>query len=383
MKLAESKILQSILNKTFFLFVISFILTLPFHYNLFPNIGQFLRPFTESLNQNFVHSNDLYLHSDSSMMITNTIALFLLSLVASIFWAIIRKKNADSIHFWLYRMSAYYLSLTLLIYGCNKLFKYQFFFPEPNTLFTPLGQLSPDILYWSSMGSSLSYNIFAGLLEILPALLLLFSKTRMLGALIALGVLINVMMINIGFGIEVKTYTSFLILLSLILIQPHIKRLYAFFISNTPPLSINQKLNCNSAYLKKNQPILKLIVIAFIFSEALLPYFTTGQWNGDKIPKIYMHGAYNIEDNPLGIERVFIHNGGYFITQDKFDHFSDFQMTWNQDILTLTNYENHSCQLSLFKKSRNTFQLTGLFFNKPVNWKLKQVELKQLAIFNN
>ncbi len=383
MKFTESKLLQSLLNQPFFLFVISFILTLPFHYNFLPNIGQFLRPFTESLNQNFVHTNDLYLHSDSAMMITNTIGLLLLSIAISVLWAIIRLKKTDYIHFWLYRISAYYLSLTLLIYGCNKLFKYQFFFPEPNTLFTPLGQLSPDILYWSSMGSSHSYSIFAGLIEILPALLLLFGKTRMLGALIALGVLINVMMINIGFGIEVKTYTSFLILLCIILIQPHFKRLYAFFISNTTPLTADEKPSFSSIHFKKVQPIIQFIVITFIFLEAFLPYFTTGQWNGDKIPKIYMHGAYIVEDNPIDIERVFFHNDGYFITQNKSDHFSDYQMTWNQDILTLTNYENHSCQLSLFKKSKNTFQLTGLFFNEPIDWKLRQVELEQLAIFNN
>ena len=46
----------------------------------------------------------------------------------------------------------YYLSSRMFIYGFDKIFKSQFYLPEPNTLYTPVGYLSKDVLYWTSMG---------------------------------------------------------------------------------------------------------------------------------------------------------------------------------------------------------------------------------------
>ena len=131
------------------------------------------------------------------------------------------------------------VSFFLFVYGFNKVFKIQFYIPEPNTLYTPLGQLSKDILFWSSMGSSHSYNLFMGLVEILPALFLLFRRTRMLGAVISFTVLLNVLMINFGFDISVKILSSFLLFLSLVILAPYAKKLFSFFfqVNNKVPSS--------------------------------------------------------------------------------------------------------------------------------------------------
>ena len=40
---------------------------------------------------------------------------------------------------------AWFLALQLLQYGFDKVFKHQFYLPEPNTLYTPLGLLPPDL----------------------------------------------------------------------------------------------------------------------------------------------------------------------------------------------------------------------------------------------
>ncbi|MFT5820015.1 MAG: hypothetical protein ACI8ZM_001249 [Crocinitomix sp.] len=377
----KQSFLKSHTNRTLLLFVISFILTLPFPYHFIPAIGEVILPILESFNGNFIQNSTGVFQPDSWVMISTTLTLLLISSSIATLWMLMRKGTIDRIHFWLYRISAYYLSLTLLIYGCNKVFKYQFFFPEPNTIFTPLGQLSPDILYWSSMGTSYSYNVFAGLIELIPALLLLFRKTRMLGALIALAVLINVMMINIGFGIEVKIYTGFLILLSLLLLQPHFKRFYSFFINNAAVSPLAESAEPTSKYYKKARLFIKIILIGFLLLESFGPYCIKAQFNGDAEPKVYMHGAYALSDNPLNIERIFIHSKGYFILQDEADAFSDYEMTWNQDILTLTDYKAETCQLNLVRHKNGTFRLSGFFFKTYVVWNFEKIDLESLAIF--
>ena len=50
-------------------------------------------------------------------------------------------------------------------YGVQKLLMQQFFTPEANTLYTPLGRLDKDILFWTTMGLSRGYNIFLGVVE--------------------------------------------------------------------------------------------------------------------------------------------------------------------------------------------------------------------------
>lgn len=374
--------IKPLVHRGLLLFIVAFIIILPIRYYFLPESGEILRPLLKWINGNFTKNLDGGFHSDSWMMVSTTLILFLLSFSISIIWIMIRRDANDLIVFWLNRIAAYYLSLTLLIYGLNKLFKYQFFFPEPNTLHTQLGQLSPDILYWSSMGTSYSYSLFAGLIEILPAILLLFRKTRLLGALIAFAVLINVMMINIGFGIEVKTYTGFLILLSLILLQPHFQRFYALFIQNTQVSIFKENAEPKSRIYKKTYPFLKIMFIGILLFESLGPYLETGYFNGDTVPKTNMHGAYLVGENDQNIKRLFFHSKGYFILQDNADDFTDYKMVWRQDILTITDYEANQTSLNLITNSDDTYRLSGMFFDKFVNWNFERVDLKQLPIYN-
>jgi hypothetical protein len=104
----------------------------------------------------------------------------------------------------------YYLALILFIYGFSKVFKAQFYLPEPNLLFTTLGNLDKDILFWSTIGSSRSYSIFLGIIEIIPAMLLLFRKTSFIGSLIATGVLLHVVAINLLFYFCENLFTFFI-----------------------------------------------------------------------------------------------------------------------------------------------------------------------------
>lgn len=242
----------------------------------------------------------------------------------------------------------YYLALQLLKYGFDKFFKAQFYLPEPNTLYTPLGKVSKDLLFWSSMGSSYSYNVFMGLLEIIPGLLLLFRKTRTVGLLIASGVLANIVAINFSFGISVKLYSTFLLLLCLFLLHPQLKALYQFFIQQK-----NTRLPQKSSWLSHTpfwNTSLRSFIYALLFFEALFPHLQKGYLNDDHMPRPYLHGAYEVLEVPpaLDVKRVFIHRNGYLIFQNQAEELEDFHLSINVEKkqFILTDYQQQKQYLS-------------------------------------
>ncbi|MFY9224894.1 MAG: hypothetical protein WAQ98_19635, partial [Blastocatellia bacterium] len=68
-------------------------------------------------------------------------------------------------------------------------------------LIQPFGDASPMGLAWTFMGASYSYNFFAGMGEMLAGFLLIFPQTATLGALVAIGVISNIVMLNFSYDI--------------------------------------------------------------------------------------------------------------------------------------------------------------------------------------
>ena len=219
---------------------------------------------------------------------------------------------------------AYILSFYLFKYGFDKLFFNQFYFPEPNILHTPVGHLSKDILFWSSMGSSYWYTVFMGIIEIVPAFLFLRKKTRLLGSFISFGILLNVWAINFGFNISVKLLSSLLLLLSLYLVSFSYKRVYFVFTNNKI-----DEVEKDDAILKQKtflNRVLKSILISFFAIEILLPHIEKEERGTITVsPESFTvinvtSGAKFMQD----IKRIHIHSKGWVILEDIHQNFKDY-----------------------------------------------------------
>ncbi len=328
------------------------------------------------------------IESDSKEMYHVVIIYLILSIFAASIWGIIlrARKNEGSLYYWTHVISAYILSFFLFVYGFNKVFKLQFYIPEPNTLYTPLGQLSKDILFWSSMGSSHSYNLFMGLVEIIPALLLLFRRTRMLGAVISFTVLLNVLMINFGFDISVKILSSFLLFLSLVILVPYAKKLFSFF------FQVNNKVPRSTLSFEvektKKLIIFKSCIICCILFETLFTYFNTNNFNDNMQNRPLFHGAYEVLNAPNStsqfgnlqqIKRIFMHRKGFFIIQFQDDKMKDFQMKTN----TLTNTID---VYTVNKKMTLKITPTEIIWNEknaPVHLPIKKLNWEKLPLLRD
>ena len=319
------------LNIILGVWILLFAVFIPFTYKLFPHLGYELTNGLSNISEwvaESIFGASIYSSpttSDSSAQFVQAFILLLFAIPVAIL--VKRQKRFSEIQVvrFLHTSAAYILSFFLLKYGVDKLFQFQFYAPEPNTLFTPLGMLSKDILFWSSMGTSSSYNTFMGLIEVIPAFLLLHHRTRLLGGLIAFGVLVNVLMINIGFDITVKLLSTYLVLVSLYVLSPFLKSLNAFFITNKESTKPETRLSLKP----KTRTIVKTLLVILLFTEVLFGYVQIGSFNGREMEKIQHFGSYSIKQgdsnvlNYKDIERIHIHSKGYLILENKDGAFID------------------------------------------------------------
>lgn len=369
------------------LFAILLILSIPFKYNyikiniltpLFESIVGFMAPFfLEDISK-----YTLSFQSDATGLYLNVLVVWVISGVLACSWLFIEKKigmvlNNKKLYYTTVIIASYYLSLFLLIYGFNKVFKFQFYDAHPNTLFTPVGQLTKDFLYWTSTGSSRVYNIATGGIEIIVALCLLFKRTRALGSILGFLTMCHIVLINFSFDINVKVQSMFFLFLFIVLLYPNIKTYYHFFIKKNlvKPLSFPSIMTSIKLYV-----ILKTVVVILLFTESLYPYIQATNFNGDTATKPPFYGAYEI-DNHKVYKRFFIHSDPYFILQDTSDTFYSFPMKLYPQAITL-EFENMKSNMS-FRASEGIIELQGDFFGESLDIKAHNIDISIMPLYED
>ena len=163
----------------------------------------------------------------------------ILALAATAVWTLLdsRRANYARLHEGLRVYVRFALAATMIVYGAYKVIPEQFGTPFPSKLVQPIGESSPMGLLWTFMGASIPYVIFTGAAEMLGGLLLAARRTTLLGALVCIGVMSNVVMLNFSYDVPVKQYSSHLLLMAVFLAAPDLRRLASLFVWNrrVPP----------------------------------------------------------------------------------------------------------------------------------------------------
>ncbi|HEX6428170.1 MAG TPA: hypothetical protein VF008_10810 [Niastella sp.] len=282
-------------------------------------------------------------------------------------------------------LSAYYLAAVFLKYGFDKVFKRQFYLPEPNILYSDFGHLTKDTLFWSTMGTSYMYSVSTGIIEILAGLLILFKRTRIAGFCVAMAVVINIFLINIGFDISVKVFTSFLLMVLVLNLYPALKIVYAFFIQH--------KQAQLSPALHHGIPVNKWVHVflcAGIIGFILFPYISLGTFNDDHAKRPPLHGAYQIEQFMINndtlnscdfpFKRFFIHRNSYIIFQKEDETMVDyfFEMNSGRKQMDIRDYQNNKITVTY-----NYYEKEGalqLIFGNNAKWIIQSRSLNWKAL---
>src|SRR5579864_4653353 len=135
-----------------------------------------------------------------------------------------RRANYARLHRWFRVFLRFALGSTLISYGAAKAIPLQMPAPSLTRLLEPYGNFSPMGVLWYSIGASRPYEMFTGSVELLCGILLFIPRTQLLGASIALAATAQVFALNMTYDVPVKLFSSHLVMMSLTLLIPDIRR---------------------------------------------------------------------------------------------------------------------------------------------------------------
>ncbi len=289
---------------------------LPFPYALFPSFK--------------------FAASDSILLYELALATLILAIITNSVLLFFSNLNPKQTSIYLKTISTYILAYFLLKYGVDKLFQNQFYAPEPNTLHTPIGQLTKDIVFWTSMSSSFGYNLFMGIIETITALFLFHPKTRLIGLITSLGITINILMINIGFDITVKFLSGYLVLLTIYLLSFYGRLLYQALVLQTTVSHNSESAKTESTKLGR---LIKGSVIGLLILDCILPFVNPVRPNESEHMLGKTYEIISSEKDGIwdgNVRHIHFHTKGYLITEDDSQHFEDYRIRTSPIQSTIT-----------------------------------------------
>ncbi|MCF2517435.1 hypothetical protein [Dyadobacter sp. CY351] len=217
----------------------------------------------------------------------NGIMLFISSIGTAI-WSLVdaRRREYNALYTWLQVIVRYQLAMSMFTYGFIKIFPMQMPEPSISQLATPLGEFTSMRFAWLFIGSSPSYEIFSGICEVLGGLLMLSRRTTAFGAMILVGVIGHVVALNFFFDIQVKLFSTALLLMAIFLLVPHMQKIWAFFIQNQHVRLSIPVINLTKKWQRTTRIALKTLFIAVFclisFYENMSAYGKGGYMPLDK-----------------------------------------------------------------------------------------------------
>ncbi len=323
--------------------------------------------------------------------------LMALSTLACMLWSAFarRPRNYDRAHYWLRAFLRYSLAVTLMGYGFAKVFKAQFPDLMLLRLVQPIGEASPMGLVWTFMGHSMAYNVFTGGAEVLAGLLLWWRRTTTLGALVAIGVMTHVAMLNLCYDIPVKQFSLHLVLFAIVLVSRDARRVIDLLVRNRPTAAVELAPMLTGRWTRRLRGVLKYGVLALALGGSTFMGWTT-MTERSEIPPLY--GLYEVEDFQLDGEprpplltdeqrwrRVIVDRHGVVLIQRMDDHKDWFKGTVDASTQTLAlegrddDGEPTHHELS-YRETEGGLHLEGQFDGHDVRAEVQAVDVEQFEL---
>ena len=192
--------------------------------------------------------------------------IFILSIILSVIISVAdhKRKNYQQLYLFTIVLARYYVAFTMLVYGFAKVFQGQFPSLAYYSLEKKFGDMSPMGVLWTFMETSRAYTFFGGLMEVSGGLLLLFRRTKTLGALVAVAVMINVAILNFAYDVPVKIFSTNIVLLCIFILTYEWKKLYNFFILHKSEIINYNKLRVRKKWMLITLRSVKGLLIAYL-----------------------------------------------------------------------------------------------------------------------
>lgn len=223
------------------------------------------------------------------------VAYLSVSLLITLIWTALdrRRQSYRQLNTVLKIGLRYYLAMIMFSYGISKLFVLQMPYPSLAQFSTPLGEFTPMRFTWMYLGYSSPYQFFGGFMEVLGGLLMVFRRTLLLGLFVLLGVMGNVFLLNLFYGVPVKLFSFFLILIILYLLLEYGKRLIDFLF-NRPTEPVEMPPYFDKPWQKYLRIGLKVTFLGYTFAYGFYQDYDYYK-SGKERPSLAIEGAFDVD----------------------------------------------------------------------------------------
>ena len=165
-----------------------------------------------------------------------TCTLLAVAAAATLLWSSVDRRRGSYVGLqkWFRVFLRFGLGGTMVTYGIVKAFPLQMSYPNLTRLLEPYGHFSLMGVLWAQIGASPAYEMFTGIVELTCGILLFIPGRAVAGALLTLAATTQVFMLNMTYDVPVKLFSFHLVLMSLVLLAPDLKRLLNFIVLNRP-----------------------------------------------------------------------------------------------------------------------------------------------------
>ncbi|MFD6451497.1 DoxX family protein [Nocardia sp. NPDC060220] len=182
-------------------------------------------------------------------------------------------------------------------FGFAKLIPTQMPAPGLAQLLRPYGEMSPASVLWLQVGSSYPYEMALGGVEVVAGLLLFVSRTAVLGAALTLASTAQILLLNMTFDIPEKLLAAHLLLISVFLLAPYLRRLTDVFARERACAPLTQPALFTDA--RKNRVAIWVVAALGLWVALGSGYDRWVVWHeqsGAASPKSALYGIWEVRD---------------------------------------------------------------------------------------
>lgn len=178
-------------------------------------------------------------------------------------------------------LTRYLLGITMLPYALTKILRTQFTLTGfALTQLQSLEAIPGTILAWAFLGQSAWFQILLGFLELIPAIMLLFRRTTLLGATLMLPVTLNVFLINYALDLwdGTKVIATVLLTLNILVLLFDWTKIKSLLM-----VIIDKGIQFKLTKIETALNIVVIVLVGYFASEPLIEYRNqrnglTGDW---------------------------------------------------------------------------------------------------------
>jgi len=274
----------------------------------------------------------------------------LVAVLITAVWTVLdrRRTNYRSLAALLHVFARFGLAMSMLVYGLAKLVPTQMAYMRlPGYQIQMVGDVSLMNTLWGFMGASDPYTMAAGAVEFASGALLLWRRTWLLGAVIAIGAMGQVFLLNLTYDVPVKLVSGQLLLVAVAITAPYWRRLAQVVLQGETPQPVPPRL-------RRTGTVVKFVVAgAVVALIATVGVITLGQINHRKsdIDGVWRATSFTIDGRQATLDQSSPAPWTHVAISDRDGDYTSFVTQSPAGYVTVYDYEIHDDRLHLKQKA--------------------------------